>query len=117
MLFWNEAMTSEEMVSWLLYRDGLMLVIDKPAGFAVHRGPKNSNKGGASLEDHFGRSFRRAPLRPAATAGARPPARSRHLRMPGARPPPQGARPARPSVQERRHRQDLLGGSRRRAGH
>jgi tRNA pseudouridine32 synthase/23S rRNA pseudouridine746 synthase len=37
------------MVSRLLYRDGLMLVIDKPAGFAVHRGPK----GGESLEDHF----------------------------------------------------------------
>ena len=47
-------MTSEEMVSRLVYRDGLMLVIDKPAGFAVHRGPKNSNKGGGSLEDHFG---------------------------------------------------------------
>ena len=47
-------MTAEEMVSRLLYRDGLMLVIDKPAGFAVHRGPKNSNKGGESLEDHFG---------------------------------------------------------------
>ena len=47
-------MTAEEMVSRLLYRDGLMLVIDKPAGFAVHRGPKNSNKGSASLEDHFG---------------------------------------------------------------
>ena len=38
------------MVSRLLYRDGLMLVLDKPAGFAVHRGPK----GGESLEDHFG---------------------------------------------------------------
>ena len=38
------------MVARLLYRDGLMLVIDKPAGYAVHRGPK----GGASLEDHFG---------------------------------------------------------------
>ena len=38
------------MVSRLLYRDGLMLVIDKPAGFAVHRGPK----GGESLEDYFG---------------------------------------------------------------
>ncbi len=47
-------MTAEEMMSRLLYRDGLMLVIDKPAGFAVHRGPKNSNKGGESLEDHFG---------------------------------------------------------------
>jgi tRNA pseudouridine32 synthase/23S rRNA pseudouridine746 synthase len=43
-------MTPEEMVSRVLYRDGLMLVIDKPAGLAVHRGPK----GGASLEDHFG---------------------------------------------------------------
>jgi tRNA pseudouridine32 synthase/23S rRNA pseudouridine746 synthase len=42
-------MTPEEMVSRVLYRDGLMLVIDKPAGFAVHRGPK----GGESLEDHF----------------------------------------------------------------
>ena len=42
-------MTPEEMVARLLYRDGLMLVIDKPAGFAVHRGPK----GGGSLEDHF----------------------------------------------------------------
>jgi tRNA pseudouridine32 synthase / 23S rRNA pseudouridine746 synthase len=43
-------MTPEEMVSRVLYRDGLMLVIDKPAGLAVHRGPK----GGASLEDDFG---------------------------------------------------------------
>jgi tRNA pseudouridine32 synthase / 23S rRNA pseudouridine746 synthase len=42
-------MTPEEMVARLLYRDGLMLVIDKPAGMAVHRGPK----GGASLEDYF----------------------------------------------------------------
>ena len=33
----------------VLYRDALMLVVDKPAGFAVHRGPK----GGASLEDYF----------------------------------------------------------------
>jgi tRNA pseudouridine32 synthase/23S rRNA pseudouridine746 synthase len=42
-------MTPEDIVSRLLYRDGLMLVIDKPAGLAVHRGPK----GGASLEDWF----------------------------------------------------------------
>src|SRR2546430_904516 len=42
-------MTGEEIVSRLLYRDGLMLVIDKPAGFAVHKGPK----GGESLEDYF----------------------------------------------------------------
>ena len=45
-----EDITVEEMVSRLLYRDGLMLVVDKPAGIAVHRGPK----GGESLEDHFG---------------------------------------------------------------
>ena len=44
-----EDMTPEEMVSRLLYRDALMLVVDKPAGLAVHRGPK----GGASLEDFF----------------------------------------------------------------
>jgi tRNA pseudouridine32 synthase / 23S rRNA pseudouridine746 synthase len=42
-------MTPQEMVARLIYRDGLMLVIDKPAGMAVHRGPK----GGESLEDYF----------------------------------------------------------------
>src|SRR5271168_1528008 len=42
-------MNPEQMVSRLLYRDGLMLVIDKPAGLAVHRGPN----GCESLEDHF----------------------------------------------------------------
>ncbi|HRX39059.1 MAG TPA: RNA pseudouridine synthase [Parvularculaceae bacterium] len=35
--------------SRLLYRDGLMLVIDKPAGLPVHAGPS----GGESLEDYF----------------------------------------------------------------
>jgi len=45
----SKEMTPQEMLARLLYRDGLMLVIDKPAGFAVHRGPK----GGESLEDHF----------------------------------------------------------------
>jgi tRNA pseudouridine32 synthase/23S rRNA pseudouridine746 synthase len=43
-------MTPEETRARLLYRDGLMLVLDKPAGIAVHKGPK----GGASLEDDFG---------------------------------------------------------------
>ena len=37
------------MLARVLHRDGLMLVIDKPAGMPVHRGPK----GGGSLEDHF----------------------------------------------------------------
>ncbi|HVB88572.1 MAG TPA: RNA pseudouridine synthase [Beijerinckiaceae bacterium] len=43
-------MNSEDLVNRLLYRDALMLVIDKPPGIPVHRGPK----GGESLEDHFG---------------------------------------------------------------
>ena len=38
-----------EMLARVLYRDGLMLVIDKPAGLSVHRGPK----GGPSLEDYL----------------------------------------------------------------
>jgi tRNA pseudouridine32 synthase/23S rRNA pseudouridine746 synthase len=41
--------TPDDMLSRVLYRDGLMLIVDKPAGLAVHRGPK----GGASLEDYF----------------------------------------------------------------
>lgn len=38
-----------DLLSRLLHRDGLTLVIDKPAGVPVHRGPK----GGPSLEDAF----------------------------------------------------------------
>ena len=37
------------MLDRLLYRDALMLVVDKPAGIAVHRGPK----GGPNLEMLF----------------------------------------------------------------
>lgn len=43
------ALTAADLNARLLYRDGLMLVIDKPAGIAVHRGPK----GGENLEDFF----------------------------------------------------------------
>jgi tRNA pseudouridine32 synthase/23S rRNA pseudouridine746 synthase len=50
-------MTPEEMVARLLYRDGLMLVIDKPAGLPVHRGPKGAATKAAgiqgALQDHF----------------------------------------------------------------
>jgi tRNA pseudouridine32 synthase/23S rRNA pseudouridine746 synthase len=42
-------MTEEELAARLLYRDALMLVIDKPAGIAVHKGPK----GGENLESYF----------------------------------------------------------------
>jgi tRNA pseudouridine32 synthase / 23S rRNA pseudouridine746 synthase len=45
-------MTEEEIVARLLYRDGLILVLDKPAGFAVHKGPQGA-RGGRSLEDFF----------------------------------------------------------------
>jgi tRNA pseudouridine32 synthase/23S rRNA pseudouridine746 synthase len=41
--------TPEEIQARVLHRDGLMLVIDKPAGIPVHRGPK----GGANLEASF----------------------------------------------------------------
>jgi tRNA pseudouridine32 synthase / 23S rRNA pseudouridine746 synthase len=44
-----KAITAADLLARVLYRDGLMLVVDKPAGLPVHRGPK----GGASLEDHF----------------------------------------------------------------
>jgi RluA family pseudouridine synthase len=40
-------MSPEEMLARLLYRDAMMLIIDKPAGVPVHAGPK----GGANLED------------------------------------------------------------------
>jgi len=47
-------MTPEEMVSRLLYRDAMMLIIDKPAGMAVHRGSPNSkDRNRESIEDHF----------------------------------------------------------------
>jgi tRNA pseudouridine32 synthase/23S rRNA pseudouridine746 synthase len=41
--------TPEDMQARVLHRDGLMLVIDKPAGIAVHKGPK----GGPNLEASF----------------------------------------------------------------
>lgn len=41
--------TDDELLARLIYRDGLMLIVDKPAGLPVHAGPK----GGANLEDHF----------------------------------------------------------------
>jgi 23S rRNA-/tRNA-specific pseudouridylate synthase len=41
-------MTQEELLSRLLYRDALMLVIDKPAGFAVH-----GAEGRREPEDYF----------------------------------------------------------------
>src|SRR5580698_5781737 len=45
----SRGVSPEEMLARVLHRDGLMLIIDKPAGLSVHRGPK----GGPSLEDYF----------------------------------------------------------------
>lgn len=45
----SAALSAEELNARLLHRDGLMLVLDKPAGVPVHRGPK----GGANLADGF----------------------------------------------------------------
>jgi tRNA pseudouridine32 synthase / 23S rRNA pseudouridine746 synthase len=42
-------MMPEAVEGRVLYRDGLMIVLNKPAGVAVHRGPK----GGPSLEAAF----------------------------------------------------------------
>jgi tRNA pseudouridine32 synthase/23S rRNA pseudouridine746 synthase len=42
-------MTPSELEARLLYRDGLMLILDKPAGLAVHAGPR----GGANLRDYL----------------------------------------------------------------
>ena len=40
-------MTPEALLARVLYRDGLMLIVDKPAGLPVHKGPK----GGPSVEE------------------------------------------------------------------
>jgi len=45
----GSGLTADEILARVLHRDGLMLVIDKPAGLPVHRGPK----GGANLEASF----------------------------------------------------------------
>src|SRR5213078_4736639 len=82
-------LTAEEILARVLHRDGLMLVIDKPAGLPVHRGPK----GGANLEASFD-SLRFGLPRPWA--------------------PSQGDRLARPAVQAWQDFKNLLGGGRRR---
>ena len=58
---WKE-MTAEEIVSRVLYRDALMLVIDKPAGLPVHPGPK----GGETLVHHLDALRFGLPRRPEA---------------------------------------------------
>jgi len=47
-------MTEEEVLARLLYRDALMLVLDKPAGIAVHKGPQSKVGPPENLEAYFG---------------------------------------------------------------
>jgi len=54
-------LTAEDMLARVLYRDGLMLVVDKPAGIPVHRGPK----GGHYFEGYFGELRFGLPRNPA----------------------------------------------------
>ena len=97
------SMTPEEIVSRLLYRDGLMLIIDKPAGVAVHKGPK----GGASLEDDFARCASGCRGRPRWRTGST-------TKPPAAWCSAATARrwPTSVSCSARQGRQDLLGGGR-----
>lgn len=54
-------MTQEEIEARLLYRDGLILIVNKPAGLPVHRGPK----GGENFEEAFEHLRFGLPRRPA----------------------------------------------------
>jgi tRNA pseudouridine32 synthase / 23S rRNA pseudouridine746 synthase len=54
-------MTPDDLLARVLHRDGLMLVIDKPAGIPVHAGPK----GGANLEQYLDALRFGLPERPA----------------------------------------------------
>jgi len=80
-------MSPEDILSRLLYRDGLMLIIDKPAGLAVHRGPEGK-KGGASIEDYFDALRFGLPRQPAHRVPLPPiQERSRHLAQKQGPPP------------------------------
>ncbi len=50
----NSAPPADDILSRVLHRDGLMLIVNKPAGVPVHRGPRNSHdKSGRAFEDDF----------------------------------------------------------------
>ena len=57
--------TPLDLQSRLLYRDALMLVLDKPAGVPVHRGPKGDRPGEINLEQFFGQLTFGLPRNPA----------------------------------------------------
>jgi tRNA pseudouridine32 synthase / 23S rRNA pseudouridine746 synthase len=47
---YDRPMETARLIERILYKDQLIIVLDKPPGIPVHAGPK----GGASLEDYFG---------------------------------------------------------------
>jgi Pseudouridylate synthases, 23S RNA-specific len=50
----SSALSVETIAERLLYRDGLVLVLDKPAGVAVHKGPPSRRAmQAAALEEYF----------------------------------------------------------------
>lgn len=50
----TRAFPPDFLLQRILYRDGLMLVIDKPAGLPVHAGPSSQKTGGGdNLENYF----------------------------------------------------------------
>ena len=50
----TRAFPPDFLLQRILYRDGLMLVIDKPAGLPVHAGPSSRKDGGGdNLENYF----------------------------------------------------------------
>ncbi len=60
-------LSAADIQARVLYRDGLILVIDKPAGLAVHAGPSKA----ANLEECFD-ALRFGLPRPPALAHRRP---------------------------------------------
>ena len=94
-------LTAEEIQARVLHRDGLILVIDKPAGLAVHAGPSKA----PNLEECFD-ALRFGLPRPPALAH-RLDADTSGVLVLGRH--PKALSQARPAVLRPRHREDLLG--------
>ena len=92
----------------VLFIDGEAIVIDKPAGLAVHPGARTPREPR--------RLSSPSSLRLPAPAAAGPPARPRHVGLPAARPQPQGAQALPAGLRGEEVEQDLCRGARRRAG-
>ncbi len=53
-MFAQEPLTDEDMVARVLHRDAMMLIIDKPFGMPVHKGPQNAQ---SRNSPHTGRAM------------------------------------------------------------